>query len=294
MRAILDGGGAVDATDPYGYSSLMAAIGKKRTRAVELLAPLSNTALTNRNGLNALHLCVLTGFVEGFEALLPHVSDVDLCTVSAEGFVGKQTALHLACANDQYAMARALLRRGASRTAVDELGRTPLILAAEEGALSCLKLLVGRSGKVKMTPGEVAYAVPGVGWTALHLAAYKGHASCVGALIAAGAQRDAEGADGETPLDLAEAEHPLNAVLLGLLSPGNLPEGMPGTVCDNCGSDGGGRPLKTCMSCYAACYCSAACSAARWPLHRPACKLKSKERKRGLLKATSVKAELPM
>ena len=178
-------------------------------------------------------------------------------------------------------MAKALVERGASRTARDSWQRIPLHDAAGEGNLSCVVLLVGRLGKFKMTPAEVNAAERN-GNTALHLAAAGGHEKVCGVLIQAGARLDASNSDDRTPLRLAQQMCPGNAALHALLSGGGGPaQQLPGTVCDHCGKTAAEAAvpyLKSCGSCFEMRYCGAACSVAAWPGHKAACKEKRAER----------------
>ena len=218
--------------------------------------------------------------------LLPLMSDVDVRTLQGTDERGEPepffhaTALHLACQRGQQPMCKALLNRGASRMARDSLQRIPVHHAAYSGHLSCVLLLVGRPGKVLMTPDEVNAGADVKGTTALHLAALGGFDKVCGVLIQAGARLDAKLMSGHTPLMLAQKKHPTNAALLALLS-GAGPAHLPGTVCDHCGKTAEQATvpfLKSCGACYGMRYCGAACSAAAWPGHKAACKARVAER----------------
>ena len=71
-------------------------------------------------------------------------------------------------------------------------GHTPLMSAAKEGNIMCLKLLIKYNANVAATDPA--------GHTALHHAAFGGHLSCLLTLIKAGAQVDAEDKLGRSPL----------------------------------------------------------------------------------------------
>ena len=172
-------------------------------------------------------------------------------------------------------MAKALLKRGASRLATESsLHRTPLHFAAMRGHLSCSVLLLP-----KMTPAEVD-ATDVYGCTSLHLAAQHGSEKLCGVLLQAGARLDAKTLRGGTPLHVAQHEHPTNAALHALLS-GAGPSQLPGTVCDHCGKtmeEAGVSAFKACGDCHDARYCNATCSAAAWPGHKAACRARKAER----------------
>ena len=140
-------------------------------------------------------------------------------------------------------------------------------------------MLVGRPGKVRMTPTEVNVAAED-GWTALHGAAIKGFDQICGVLLGAGARLDKKTPDSLTPLMFAQYAHPTNAALLALLS-GDGPSQPPGLVCDHCGltaEQASVRSQKDCGKCYAARYCGKKCQLAAWPEHKEACKARAKER----------------
>ena len=166
------------------------------------------------------------------------------------------------------ALARALLKRGADRMALDNVHNTPLHRAAAMGALSCVILLVGRPGKPLLSPEEVN-GQDIAGWTALHQAAFNGHEKICGVLLAVGARLDAKNNDGSTPLQIAQLQHSGNASLLEMLS-GNGPANLPGTVCDHCGKPAG-RRMIACGVCQLERYCDSACQVAAWPGHKKEC-----------------------
>ena len=132
--------------------------------------------------------------------LLPMVSDMDMRTVPGMDSTGhamcafNETALHLACDKGLLPMCKALLSRGADRMARDSKQRTPLYYAAMNGHLSCIVLLVGRPGKVRVTPAEVD-AADEDGCTALHFAAAFGFTQVCAVLMGAGASLDAKTSD---------------------------------------------------------------------------------------------------
>jgi ankyrin repeat protein len=237
-------------------------------------------SLTDKQGTNAFHICVQTASEECFKLLLPRVADVDVRTVAgvdADGDDAGQTALHIACTRGQNKMAKELLKRGASRAARDGKQQTALHICAFFGELSCLVAVLGHPGDYKMTPADVN-AVGKLGGTPLHYAAFVGNIQCCGALIGGGAQLDARTNTGETPLLLAQREHPSNAELHALLA-GQGPALAPGTVCDHCGRpEEASRHLKNCDGCRAARYCGVACQTAAWPAHEEECRRRKAHR----------------
>jgi len=277
-KALLDGGADTDATDLLGNTALMDAISHKQTASARSLILRSNLAgVFNKAGRNALHVSVLTGNWKCFSAIVKRVSDLDVRTVQGVNPVTGEadrnfgvTALFIACEKGQHDMAEVLLSRGASRTALSSIGCSPAYAAAQMQSLSILIMLLGLPGDYKMTRKKVSAANLD-GHTALHAAAERGHIKCCGVLVAAGARLDAEDKEGDTPLMMAQREHPSNAALLSLLS-GDVPEHPPGVGCDRCGGVAQhGCDMKTCIGCNAARYCSEACYGLHWPVHKAEC-----------------------
>jgi len=207
--------------------------------------------------------------------LLPLISDVDVRTVAGvdahdgSPLAFNETPLHFACCFGQERMVRALLDRGASRTARDSRQRTPLHDASLNGHLGCVRQLLGKPGAYKLTPDEVNAADMN-GCTPLHYAANGGHARICGMLCAGGARLDAVSRSGHTPLMIAQQFNPSNTALIDLLA-GRGPAHAPGTVCDECGRPEPEVRLSYCTGCLVARFCSSACAVAAWPAHRAEC-----------------------
>jgi ankyrin repeat protein len=287
VQLLLDAGANANTQGRLGQTPLMNAVATKQVECVRTLLPASDLAVTDRTGRNAFHAAIMTASEACFELLLP-LCDVDVRTVPGVEPSGEamptfnKTALHIACEKGLLPMCKALLSRGADRMARDSQQWTPLHHAAHWGHLSCVVMLVGRPGKVRMTPAEVD-AADAKGMTALHWAARFGYDQICGVLLGAGALVDAKDSHGQTPLMVAKHYHPTNAALLSLLS-GNAPAQPLGLVCDGCGltaEQASVRSLKDCGKCYAARYCSKECQLAAWPGHKEACKARAKEREEG-------------
>jgi ankyrin repeat protein len=285
LQLLLDAGANANAQDCLGNTPLMEAVMLKHVECVSALLPASDLGATSNLGRTALHVAVNSASEACFELLLP-LYDVDVRTVpGVDPITGEalaafnMTALHFACQDGHLLMCKALLSRGADRMARDSRQMTPLHYAAHHGHLSCVVMLVGRPGKVRMTPAEMGAADEN-GVTALHLAAQYGSDQICGVLLAAGARLDAILTDSATPLIIAQHFHPTNAALLALLS-GTGPAQPPGLVCDGCGlsaEQAGVTKLRECSKCYDVRYCGKQCQLAAWPGHRETCKAKVKER----------------
>jgi len=115
-----------------------------QAECVRVLLPASDLSVSTNQGRNAFHNCILWGKLECFGLFLPLISDVDVRTVAGVMPDGSpmpcfnMTPLHLACSFGQERMVKALLHRGASRTARDSSQRVPLHEAALCGHLGCV------------------------------------------------------------------------------------------------------------------------------------------------------------
>jgi ankyrin len=161
--------------------------------------------------------------------------------VDAAGVDGT-TALHWAVrANDQD-MANVLIRAGASATARDRYGVTPLYLAAVNGSAAMIGML--------LDAGADPNGLAPTGETALMTASRTGHPDAIGVLLGRGARVDARDAEfAQTALMLAVREHHPAAVTLLLehgaavnahTRIGPTPEFRPPCKGTGCGSEGVG------------------------------------------------------
>ena len=257
---------------------------RKEVECARALLPISDLALTGGMGTSAFHAAVMSASDACFELMLAIVSDVDVRTLPGVDPNGQaapafnMTALHIACDKGQASMRKALLSQGADRMARDSNQLTPLHWAAHWGHLSCVVMLVGRPGKVRMTPAEVD-AVEDKGWTALYHAAQQGHYQICGVLLGAGARLDAKTLAGSSPIMIVRRYQPTNAALLALLSGDGMTQ-PPGLVCDHCGLTAEAasvKALKACAKCYVVHYSGQECQLAAWPGHKEACKARAKE-----------------
>jgi hypothetical protein len=109
---------------------------------------------------------------------------------------GPAGGLGAAAANNNVNRVNALLNAGADPNARGGHGITPLVSAARAGALDAIRALVKRGADPNLRCGVS-------GWTPLMHAIHKDQAGSVEALIGAGAEVNARGEGGRTPLMMA-------------------------------------------------------------------------------------------
>jgi len=235
-----------------------------RTRTCSFSTPLAK---------NALHSSIICNQPGIFKLLLPHFADnVDVRTIKRRppddpDGPYNSTPLHLACQGGYYAMVKALLAAGASRTAHDNNLFSCLHYAAQNGHLACVTLLIGRPENQKMS-AAVINACDSKGRTPLFMAARFGHCYCCAALLAAGADPAATTHDGFTALGAAKDFHPGNQELIELLE--CCGGGPAPLLCAGCGASD--KRLRACSACGSVSFCSDACMAQFWRVHKAECK----------------------
>lgn len=133
------------------------------------------------------------GDIQTLAALL--AQDVDINTRNDKG----ETALRIACMNNDLPIARFLLDKGADVNMADAEGKSPLSRAAGEGFNALLKLLLA-------APGIDVDAQKLDGDTALRLAVFYNHLESVRLLLDAGANPNIQNGEGNTPLTRAAAQ----------------------------------------------------------------------------------------
>jgi len=229
------------------------------------LMPHTDLLHFNASGNNALHKSIIGNQPEIFKLLLPHFADnIDVRTIKPRSSAVTDgpyngTPLQIACQGGHHAIVKALLAAGASRTAHDTHSVSCLHVAAYDGHLACVMLLIGRADNQKMSPAEID-ARDVHGQTALYLAATSGHRYCCAALLAAGADVSLANCDGYTALDIAKQYQPGNQELIELLEcRGGGPAPL---LCAGCGASD--KRLRACSACGASAFCSAACLAEAW------------------------------
>ncbi|KAG2435661.1 hypothetical protein HXX76_006863 [Chlamydomonas incerta] len=179
-------------------------------KVLQLLAAGATLAVTDKSGMNALHMACYWCHAEAAGLLLGRAPTAG----------GRATAGASGSASPAAAAA----------AAADREGRTPLWVASQRGHVELVQLLLARAG---VEGGVDVNAANSAAVTPLRVAAAQGHTEVVAALLAAGAAPDMADKDAFTPLYVACARSHLEVVRLLLAA------GAPPDRCDK----GGRTPL---------------------------------------------------
>lgn len=145
--------------------------------------------LKNRAGRTALQVAAQRDFFDAVELLVQKTDDLDFD-------LGTATLLHWAAGNGLMTTAKRLISTaGLEIDATDESGRTPILVAADNGQAALVELLIRNNANLDR--------MDDAGSSAVLLAAERGHAEVVRALIKAGANVEQLDASGQSALHLA-------------------------------------------------------------------------------------------
>jgi ankyrin repeat protein len=212
MRTAIKAPGAVNAREIDGTTALHWAARADDLPAVQLLLRAgADVNVVNRYGVTPLSLAASNGSAPVVEALLGAGADPN--TASREG----QTVLMTAARTGNVAAVTALLNAGADPNASEQwLGETALMWAAGQNHPEAARALVEWGADVDARSalstiptlraagiGLITMELPKGGWTALMYAAREGADAATRALAASGADLNAAGPDGMTPLIVA-------------------------------------------------------------------------------------------
>jgi len=212
VRTLLRTPGAAAEREPDGTSVLHWAVRGDDLEIVQLVLRAGvNANVVNRYGVTPLALAAVNGNARVIEALLNAGADPN--SASPEG----QTVLMTAARSGHADAVRALLSHGADPNAAEHwLGETALMWAAANDHPEAVRDLVewgadpdARSALSTIPHltaagiGLITMELPKGSWTALMYAAREGARAAVEALAGEGADLNAAGPDGVTPLMLA-------------------------------------------------------------------------------------------
>jgi uncharacterized protein len=221
VQLLIDSGAALDAIDATGYTPIARAV--EASNAPVTLALAKAGAMPDVEGaIPLVHACVQAEHPA--PELLKYLRQrANLSALDASG----QGALHAAARADAAELAEMLMGSGPllgiGAKALDQAGRTPLMLAAMTGSLRVLRLIALHRPDANIGDAE--------GNTALHLAAANPHTSTdvLQQLHALGADPTRKNRNGKRASELAMAAGRWDLARL-LATDGSLPEGLDDTL----------------------------------------------------------------
>ncbi|CAG0905442.1 unnamed protein product, partial [Cyprideis torosa] len=237
LRLLAHSGADISLADDDRWTPLHFAAGEGHTSSVACLLEMGAPVEAEEKKLKArpLHLACVSGHTPCVDLLLRAGADINARTrtgwtplhhCSGEGhravvllLLGRgaevdcrdeagRTPLLWACIMGHVSVARDLAAHGADVNAKDRGGWTPLIWASGGGHVETVEFLV-REAKADLEGKENIS-----GLTALAHAAREGHTHVMEILLAAGAEVDARGSDGGTPLQVACIKGSLEGAML--------------------------------------------------------------------------------
>lgn len=208
MKVLIDRGADVNATDKYGWTSLMLAARQGHLKIVQALLNRSGINIDAKNikGLTALIFAILYGKADVAKVLIHHGADVNLA--KNDGW----TPLMSAAQHGHMTIAQTLLNAPEIRIdAKSANGETALMAAAFYGKADIAKVLIDHRADVNAADNK--------GWTPLMHAAQQGHRETVEALLDKHADIKHTDKDGMTVFDIIERKdlNTVNGMLLELL-----------------------------------------------------------------------------
>lgn len=185
VEKLLAAGAAVNEPDTLGGTPLHDACWAGELEIARLLVERGArvNARHREAGSTPLHYAVITNHAAVVEFLLDKGADLQATYQSGS------TPLHLAANRGYAGIAGLLIARGAEVNRADAGGATPLDEAAWKGHAAMVTLLIGKGGRFSAAT--------------LSQAVTKGHDDVVKLLLAAGADANATGTDGQSLVELA-------------------------------------------------------------------------------------------
>ncbi len=209
---LIGAGAEVNAANQLGSRPLTLAAANGNAAMVALLLDAGadpDAALLS--GETALMTAVDLGSLDVVEALLVFGADANVAESN-----GGQTALMWAAAEDQPEMVRALVAHGADPNVRSKLGFTPLLFAAQQGAVDAARVLVEAGADLNATDEKR-------GLTPLALSIASGHSAFPRFFLEQGADPNLADNRGYTPLHYAADERGSPELVVALLEQGADP-----------------------------------------------------------------------
>lgn len=162
----------------------------------ELLVHNANVHLATIGGISLLYIAAEQGKIDVLNALLEGGASVDFVTSQRNA-----TPLHAAAYQGHLNVVEVLLAYGANANAILTDGKTPLILAVENGHDSVVNTLLDHMGN--RVDINAVFRMAGIERTLLQIAVLHGYPKVVDVLLAHGVNVNATFTDGKTSLILA-------------------------------------------------------------------------------------------
>ena len=194
-----------------GWTPLYAAIKSRQYPVVKLLLNKgANPNAITSLGSTPFLLASEIGDLEVIKCFVEHGADLDYSPSGKEADelnITGQTALFMATLKEQNDVVQYLIEKGSKVNVKNRYGVSPLLLCAEGGNETLVKLLVSVGADVNMSPsGDLAVEHILAGQTPLYGSAKKGHYHICKFLLENGADVNAQTMTGATPLYTAVEE----------------------------------------------------------------------------------------
>jgi serine/threonine-protein phosphatase 6 regulatory ankyrin repeat subunit A len=176
MEVLLNNGGSATTPDKHGYTPVHWACYCGHDKCLENLLEKCDE-LSSGNAFTPLHCAVIRDSESCAELLLERMDTSDINFKDSGG----RTAVHAAAFNDNIDCMQLLVSRGGATNLADNMGRTPLMMAAYFGHTNVVDLLMSRLS-LPVEKLNLCH-VDQQDNTALHLACLQGHEDCAMAIL---------------------------------------------------------------------------------------------------------------
>lgn len=198
IEKLVKAGAVMERKTALGIPCLILAASLYKVKALKTLVRLgADSAITDINERNLISSIARAGGLDLINKMKEWGFDVNM--VDNNG----NTGLHAAVMHDESTVVRMLVAGGASVSATNHEGCTPIHIAARFGYAECLKHLVSREGNTANLHDVVSLKESINCDCALHLAVSSGSLDCVRLLVNANAQIDCMNSNHMTPLLIA-------------------------------------------------------------------------------------------